>query len=89
MRLLRPFAAVGLARCARLLACTLALVLATLGSETLGAQTYTSNLRGYVRTPAGLGCSGRHARRRDQPATRYDDERHRLLLHRRTEARAV
>jgi hypothetical protein len=53
MRLLRPFAAVGLARRARLPACTLALVLATLGSETLGAQTYTSNLRGYVRTSAG------------------------------------
>ena len=27
MRLLRPFAAVGLARCARLLACTLALLI--------------------------------------------------------------
>jgi hypothetical protein len=53
MRLLRPFAGVGLARCARPSACALVLVLTTLGSETLGAQTYTSNLRGYVRTASG------------------------------------
>ena len=53
MRLLRSLAGVRPSRCSRLTLYVLALVLVAFARDALGAQTFTSNLRGYVRTAAG------------------------------------
>ena len=95
MRTFRPPAGASLSHYTRLIGGTLALALAlalTCAGETLGAQTFTSNLRGYVRTPAGAPVAEAQVVARDvETNQRRDDhdQRDRLLLHRRTEARAV
>src|SRR5688500_40870 len=52
MRTFRPPAGASLSYYSRLIGGTLALAL-TCAGDTLGAQTFTTNLRGYVRSPAG------------------------------------
>ena len=53
MRLLRPLVGAFLPRRSRLATSSLAFALAALAGDALGAQTFTSNLRGYVRSAAG------------------------------------
>ena len=65
MRLLRPLAGDRFSRCSRISVTALAVVLASLGSDTLGAQTFTSNLRGYVRTAAGAPVADAQVGTRD------------------------
>ena len=91
MHTFRPPAGASFSFYSRLIGGALALAL-TCAGDTLGAQTFTSNLRGYVRIRGRRTrrrSAGRHAGRRDEPASDDDDQRDRLLLRRRTEARTV
>jgi hypothetical protein len=53
MRALLPFTGARAARRSRVIGSAIALSMLTLGVGPLRAQTFTSNLRGYVRTPEG------------------------------------